>query len=118
MFLVKKAFSCTAKCNLDHIYTLNLLGISKLFFFSWEFNHYQRARQKSRIENFYYLGRNIFDEDQIHNNIVLRLYLFQHLIYLRCENVKKSEFEEFKIFVENVDDDRYEEQFYQFIKMF
>jgi hypothetical protein len=123
MFLIKKAFSCTAKCNLDHIYTfnmqeLNLSGISKLFFFIWEFNHYQRARQKSRIENFYYLGRNFPDEDLIHNNIVLRLYLFQHLIYLRYKNVKKNKFEKFKIYVGNVDDDRYVEQFYQFIKMF
>jgi hypothetical protein len=126
MFLIIKTFSNTQKCHLDYIYALNTqqtnpLDSISLLFFSWEFSSKQRASIKSRS-----IAQNVddrqyfFEEDRIHYDIVFRIYLFQHLIYLRYKNVNNKKFEEFKSFTKNIMNSKgcFKIQFHQFINIF
>jgi hypothetical protein len=124
MLLLKKTFSHSLRHNLDFIYILqfqqfNVGDRSNLFFFCCEFNHLYRKKIKHRI--IYHKDPSLFfiEEDRIHYNIVLNLFLFQHLIYLRYKNAKNTEFEEFKEFINVIlwENGCYKTQFDRFIKM-
>ena len=124
MLLLKTALSHSSKHRLDLISIFkfqksNSLEISKLYFFCCEFNNNQRKKIKTTLNNAIYPIYN-FSEDRVHFNVVLRLYLFQHLIYIKYMNVEYNEFEEFKNFTKSVLSEKHGcvcNQFLRFIDM-
>jgi hypothetical protein len=122
IFLLTMVFSYTrkSKLNLISIFKIqesNPLEISKLLFFSCEFNNNWRRNLQKRVKNFDDMTRFFFEEDRIHSNIVLRLFLFQHFIYLKYRNVGNVELEKYICFMNTVLNEKrcYFCQFYRFI---
>jgi hypothetical protein len=114
------SYTRKSKLNLISIFKIqesNPLEIFKLLFFSCEFNNNWRRNLKRRIKNFDNMTRFFFEEDRIHSNIVLRLFLFQHFIYLKYRNVGNVELEKYICFMNTVLNEKrcYFGQFYRFI---
>jgi hypothetical protein len=124
IFLLKKAFSYTSKQHLDLINAKKIqlsssIDISVLYFFAWEFNYRNRKRLQSYLTQYDKDNSYFSEEDKTHLNIVFRLYLFQHLTYLKYKSVENKEFEEFKKFVDKVfsEPNNYVSHFYEFINL-
>lgn len=124
IFLLKKAFSYTSKQHIDLINAKKIqlsssIDISGLYFFAWEFNYRNRKRLQSYLTQYDKDNSYFSEEDKTHLNIVFRLYLFQHLTYLKYKSVQNKEFEEFKKFVDKVfvEPNNYVSHFYEFINL-
>jgi hypothetical protein len=103
LFLISKTYKYSHRAHFDWLSLIQYQELiaddsSKLFFFCWEFSCYTRTIIIRRInyheDPYFYFAEN----DRIHYDVVLRLFLFQHLLYLKYKNVNDFEMEEFKLF--------------------
>jgi hypothetical protein len=104
MFLIKKTFCCSSRTFLDLIYILQVqesitTDDVKIYFFTVEFDNELRKKIRRRIKKRRDPNCYFDSSERIYYNIVLGSFLFQHLIYLRYNNIQNSEFMHFKILV-------------------
>jgi hypothetical protein len=125
VFLIMKAFSGTSRNKIDFIGALKIQGIiqtqhQNLHFFSWEFGHSQRDNLKNKSYFKRKSNHNLNGKDLLHYNIILRMCIFQHLIFLKFHNKKYIHFEEVKNFYDKImesSNECYGCQFMEFLKL-
>lgn len=103
LLFIFKALSCTSKNQLDFIRVANLqeLIISEhpdLNFFILEFKFTQRVLLQKRIE--YNKNQSIClrNDDHLYCKHISRIFIFQHVIFLKFNDAEYKQYEELKLF--------------------